>query len=399
MEYGLTIEKAHEKIKETIRPLPAEKALLTEALGRILAEDIESVYNLPAEEQSATDGYALSGLDLSAGQRFTLNGFLKLGDYPQEAIKTGEAVGVLTGGALPPGTTAVVPHEKTINQQNGIEISEEILPGANIKQVGEDFRLGEKLAKKGEIITPELIGLLAAMGFPSVNIYRPIKAAILAIGENIIDFSQVPLPGQTRDANGPMLAAMIGKVGGEITDIKLVPGSKSEQLAEILSELAGQVDLILITGGTYAGQNSQAQSFLAKAGANLLYWGTDIQPGGHNGLAEYRGIPIFAFSGHPAACAVGFYIFAAPSIRYMQGLEFRLQKIEARCTNSYGKTAKSHRMVRGYAFPTVSGWKVTVLPGQKPSMLRSLINCNALIHMSPGKKGLQADELVNVVLI
>ncbi len=395
---GLTIENAHKIIQKTIQRLPAQNIALIEASGRIVAESIKAVNNLPAENQSAVDGYALGDESLIAGRRFKVSGYLKLGDHTGEVIKNGQAVGVLTGGVLPPGTKAVVPHEKVLYDGVDIMLLEEMQPGANIKQAGEDFCQGEELASAGNRITPGLIGLFAAFGFSGVEVYRPVRVAILAIGENVVDFVKTPGPGQTRDSNGPMLTVLIKRIGGAIVS-KTTTGTQNERLPEIMFELSQEADLILITGGTYLRNQSEARNILEEAGASILYWGTHIQPGGHNGLAVYNSIPVFALSGHPAACAVGFHIFAAPAIRYMQGLEFRLKRVQAKCTNSYSKTARQHRMVRGYAFPTNSGWKVTVLPGQKPGMLRSLINCNALIHMPPGYEGLEVDELVSVILV
>jgi molybdopterin molybdotransferase len=124
-----------------------------------------------------------------------------------------------------------------------------------------------------------------------------------------------------------------------------------------------------------------------------------VQPGSHAGASVLNGRLIFALSGNPAACAVGYQLFAAQAVLAMQGFKPRLKRLKARCVNGFAKKSGSRRFIRGHAYWDQEGWQVMVLPGQKPSMIRSLVNCNALIDMPPNHPPIEVGQEVSVLLL
>ncbi len=399
MKNDLSIEEAQQLILETIGHLPSERVSIMQAAGRVLAEELLADNNLPSAPQSAVDGFALGDDRAPINSCFSLKNHMLPGDFTQSILSSKEAVKVVTGGDLPSGTLSVIMHENTLVKGDTISILEEIKPGNNIKQAGEDYKQGETLANPKTLLTSGHIGLLAAFGHNEVSVYQRPRVALLSLGKNIIPCSQTPKRGQTRDSNNPLLAALINQAGGSVAGYKLASELEDQDLLYGLDNLISMADLIIITGGTYAETQSEAQTLLESAGASIIYWGTDIQPGSHNGLALYQSKPVFALSGNPAACAVGFNLFVVPALRCMQGLSPPLKKVQARCTNGFSKTASSHRLVRGRVSYSSQGWEVTILPGQKPSMLKSLINCNALIDMPAGHPPLESGSEVTVILL
>ncbi len=398
MKKDLCIEEAQQLILENICQLPSERVSIMQAAGRVLAEEVVADENLPPVPQSAVDGYALGDDRAPTGSCFSLETCMQPGGIPMK-LSQGQAFGVHTGGDLPSGALAVIMHEKVLVENNTISILEEIKPGNNIKQAGEDYKQGETLADPHTLLSAGHIGLLAAFGYNEVSVYQRPRVALLGLAKNVIPCSQTPQRGQTRDSNSPLLSALINQAGGTVAAYKLALELEGQELISSLDDLQSMADLIILIGGTYADTQSEAQTLLESAGASMIYWGTDIQPGSHNGLAMYQSKPVFALSGNPAACAVGFNLFVVPALRYMQGLSPPLIKVPARCINGFNKTARTHRLVRGRARYSSEGWEVTVLPGQKPSMLKSLVNCNALIDMPAGHTPLESGQEVAVILL
>lgn len=399
MYSDLKLEEAQELILENISVLAVEHVSLSEACGRILAENLTANEDLPSCRQSAVDGYALSDGSASLHTSFTIIGHLVLGDYPVRPLQTGEAMGVLTGGALPPGTEAVVPHEKTAIEGSKITLLEAAKTNNNIKQKAEDFAANEILFQRGTRLDPGSIALLSAFGFTRIPVYRKPRVAVLGMGKNVVPYQQSPQPGQTRDSNGPLLEALVKMEGGIVVASEFAGNLDQAALISLLAKLLNKSDLLITTGGTYSEGNNEVRSLMEAAGAQVLYWGVDMQPGSHNGLARFDTVILQSLSGNPAACAVGYQLFVAPVLRAMQGINPYPLRMPARCSNGFAKKTGSRRFVRGYANYTGSGWGVKVLPGQKPSMLRSLINCNALIDLPAGSPAVEAGTEVNIILL
>jgi len=393
------LEGAQELVISKVSRIPRENVSILDAGGRILFENLFADQNLPPYAQSAVDGFALGSCTTNSNSRYTIKKYLELSDFPDIPLKNGEAVGVLTGGALPDGCQAVVPHEKTVVEGDTLTVLEEIKPGNNVKQVGEDFQQGSLLAQGGIKIDAGCIGLLAAYGFWKIPVYRQPRVAILSLGLNIISCHLTPKPGQTRDSNSPFLAALIKQHGGVVASIDVISQMDLIKKGTYIDQIIEQVDLVICTGETYTQKANEIRLLMDTIGAEIIYWGIPIQPGSHNGAAFYKGRPIFALSGNPAACAVGYHLFVAPALRTMQGLYPYAQRLQAKCINSFSKIAHSRRFVRGYAACSSGDWKVTVLPGQKPSMLRSLISCNALIDLPPGHSPVTAGTEVSILLL
>ncbi len=394
----VSLEEAQRLVLQHTPRLAAESISILAAEGRVNAEELTAERHLPADPQSAVDGYAVAEPGETDSNKYLIAGQINLGEAPQVQLEPGQAMGVLTGGNLPLGTKAVVPHEQVEIEENYLRSLELIKIGNNIKQAGEDYVKGELLAAPGEVLSPGIISLLAAYGKDQIKVYQKPRVAVLSLSAHVVPWQANPEPGQIRDSNGPMLSAFIQQDGGVLAAIKMA-GKGETPLRTAASELLEQADILLITGGTYAAGDNEAQLLIKELGAEILYWDVPIQPGSHTGAAVYNSRLIFALSGNPAACAVGYQLFAAPAVLTMQGLTPRLKRLKARCVNGFAKKSGSRRFIRGQANWDQEGWQVTVLPGQKPSMIRSLVNCNALIDMPPDNPPIEAGQEVSILLL
>lgn len=391
----LSLEQAQKILLENLPLLETETVALSAGLNRILARQMTASQSLPAAEQSAVDGYAVGSSTSAVPSNFRVAGSYQLEECPNYPLQSNEAVRVKTGGVLPPGTCAVVPHEKTFCKADLLLVYEKVKTGQNIKSQGEDFRQGEVILNGSTRLTASGIALLSAMGVDAVEVYRRPRIATINLAPNVVP---APLPitmGQTWDSNGPMLSALVQQDGGVAVVAEPVVVS---ELPQRLPELLNTVDLLICTGGSYTENDSEARSLFTDIGAKVLYWDVAIQPGSHTGAAKMDSQLLFSLSGNPAACFVGYQLFVAPVIKAMFG-QTGQNRAQARCINGFNKPANTRRMVRGRALYSDNGWEVTVLPGQKPSMIRSLLDCNALIDIAAGSPALEPGSSVQLILL
>jgi len=388
----LTMEEAQSLLLHSIQPLQSEVVTLLEAPGRVLAEDILAPHDLPAYPQAAMDGFAIPE-DGLAENDFILKGSLQAGEVPSFTLAAGETAGVLTGGHLPGGTAAVIKQEDALIKGEQVFFQRTAKKGSNIRQQGEDFRSGEVIARKGTEISPGLTAVLAAFGFHEVKVIRRPRVAILSLGKEVVPYHQSPLPGQVRDSNGPLLASLSKYTGGEITGLHALCTSPEQQIRELLSE----ADLLLTIGGTSSGNNDPGYHIMEPAGITPLFSEYQVKPGSHTCAGIFDGKLIIMLSGNPVACAVGYHLLAAPVIRALKGLNPELLRLPAVTTNVFPKKGGPRRFLLGYALCSQQGWRVAVLPFQKPSMRSALIAYNCLLDLPAGHPPVQLGDQVTII--
>ncbi len=397
MKLGISLEEAQSIIIDRCSLLPVEEVSMLEAVGRVCAIDITADRDLPAGPQSAVDGYAVGDGGHGDSGIYTLKGSFLLGEHPAVLLEPGEAWGVATGGDLPPGTAAVFPKERSTVEDGQLIAQEPFKPGTNIKTVGEDFTTGEPLIGRNTRITPGAIAVLAAFGHNQVLVYRRPRVALASISTNLIPWHMAPDPGQTRDCNIPLMTAMVIQNGG-LVPVSLTNDGDIAPAPEVISALLADADILILIGGSFASAGNEAALLMEGIGADLLYWDVEVQPGSHTGASLLDGRLVLALSGNPAASGVGFQLFAVPALRAMQGLNPEPVYVKACCRNGFPKKSGSRRFIRGKV-DWDGGWNVTVQPGQKPSMIRSLVGCNALIDIPGGSPPIEVGQEVTALLL
>lgn len=399
MLVNVTWEEALESLLSLVIPLPGEAISLLQALDQVVSRDLFAARDLPPHPQACVDGYAIPVDDIGRCSSYQVIECLRNGDIPGSPLSPGQAVGVVTGGPLPGGTGAVIPQEFVAVKGERVVFTGEIPPGSNIKQPGEDFRAGELLARHATRLDPGLIGVLAAFGYSEVPVYRRPRVLILSLGSEIIPCHATPAPGQLWDSNGPLLASLVTRDGGQVVGVEVAGSEHPDEVKNRLRKLLKQADLVLTIGGAASGVCDRALLVLREIGARILFWGVRIKPGSHSGAAILDSKPVISLSGNPAACAVGYQLLAAPVIRAFQALNPYPQRLFALCNDPFPKKGGPRRFLRGYALCCQDGWRVNLLPGQKSSMLRSLINWNAFIDLPAGHPPLEPGSQVSVILI
>lgn len=398
MLLNVNLEEAQQILLQNLISLPAERLPLLQANGRVLAENIIAAENLPSCRVAARDGYAVHGDDLQGQKSLSLISLPPAGQLPLP-LQKGETFEATTGAVLPDNAAAVVPHEEVETREKEIYLSKAIADGSCIRPAGEDLRAGELLAASGDTISPGLVAALAAQGKHEVLVYKQPRVAVLSLGTRLVSSERRPASGELRDSNGPLLTFLASRDGACITTLEIAGGTDPQALITRVQEIMAEADLLLTIGGTYARKQSEACWLFEKLGAEMLFWGVPVQPGGHNGAAIWNNKMLMSLSGNPAACNVGYELIVAPVLRALQGKEPCNPRVKARCLDAVSGKGGDRRFVRARLSADDGTWQVKVLPGQKPGMIRSLINCNALIDLPAGSEAAEAGTIVSVIIL
>ena len=327
-----------------MQPLAHEIVPLADALGRILADDIRADVDVPAFDRSNVDGFAVRAADTigSADEtpsRLRLNGeVLSPGIVAQQIVESGTATIIATGGMVPRGADAVVMVEQTevasresranpladstLNSQPStlnLSVRRPMTAGQNITFAGTDIARGETVLRAGVRLTSREIGVLAAIGRATVDVFRKPRVAILSTGDEIIAPGSAPQPGSVFDSNAPTLAAAVAELGGEPISLGIVPDDLSQLDAALQSAL--QHDTVLLSGGTSKGAGDLSYRVVRELrDPGIVAHGVALKPGKPICLAVTNGKPVVILPGFPTSALFTFHEFVAPVLRAFAGL-------------------------------------------------------------------------------
>lgn len=305
-----------------------------DALGRIAAADVRSPIDLPDFTRSTVDGFAVVSRDTHGASGsipcyLDLVGDIPIGSIPEGAaasISPGEAVGVVTGGAVPEGTDGVVMVEYTDTiDKTTLEVRRGITNLENIVLPGEDMRRGDVVAKGGAPLRPFDIGALTGVGITEIEVFRKPKVSIFSTGGEVVEPTEIPRPGQIRDVNKYALAAGVTEAGGTPLLMENVEDDPTA-LKEALKKGVETSDMVVLSGGSSVGNMDFTLGAIAeiaelyKSGSpGVVVHGISIRPGKPTIYGIVDNVPIFGLPGHPVGALVVFLLFTAPMIRMIGG--------------------------------------------------------------------------------
>lgn len=322
-----TPNQVRDILKTMAKPLSSETINISDALGRVLADDIISPVDLPGFDRATMDGFAVRAKDTfgaSSGSPAYLNliGEIKMGEKATIKVSQGEAVKVSTGSMMPSGSDAVVMIEWTeFFDDQTIEVIRSVAPGDNIVKKDEDLHIGEKLLDKGHILRPQDIGALAGVGITSVNVTRSPKVAIISSGDEIISPDQIPEIGQIRDINSYSLSALAKQAGGQPIIMGIVKDDYNI-LKAVMENALENADIAIISGGSSIGTRDVTIDVISSLkDAEILVHGISIKPGKPTIIAKVGDKYVFGLPGNPVSVMVTFEIFVGFLIRLLLGIK------------------------------------------------------------------------------
>lgn len=376
--------------------LEVEQTPVVSALGRVLAEDVVAPLSMPPFPASAKDGYAVVASDTSRVRR--LLGEQMAGRVGDLHLKPGTVIRITTGAALPPGADAVVMVEHTTEHEGWVEIETEVEPGADIRPVGQDIMLGEKVLSRGALLGPAEMGLLAAAGLPDAPVYRRPRVAILSTGDELREPGQPLSPGQIYDSNRFSLAAAVALAGGIPTSFGIAIDTP-EALLDFLDIALIDHDALLTSGGVSMGKLDLLKPIL-EAHGKVHFGRVVMKPGKPVTFATVHDKPVFSLPGFPVSALVSFELFVRPALRQMQG-DLVWQRPRLRVALAHPIQHDPHRTEYQRARITVEDERFVARTtgAQGSGRLLSMVGANALLELSPGAGWLDAGATVTALLL
>ena len=341
----ISAEPALRAILESTATLLARELPLTEALGRILAEDVAADVDLPTASNSAVDGYAVVAADTAGAAERAVQ--LKLlervaaGQVPTQPVVSGSTSKVLTGANIPQGADAMVMVEHAEEREGSVWIRRPARAGDFVRSAGEELRAGEIALRRGHRLRPPELGLLAAVGRSKVRVIPPPRVAILVTGDELVEPGERLEPGKVRNSNLPTLAGLVMDAGATPVPVGVGRDTR-EQLAGLIAHGLKQAEVLLTTGGVSMGDFDLIQHLLPEAGVQERFHGVNIKPGKPLFFGTRGTQLIFGLPGNPVSAAVCFEVFVRPALRRLMGIEPALRpttraRLETPIVKSDGK--------------------------------------------------------------
>ncbi len=301
-------------------PLPAELVPLTQAHGRVLADDLKALRTQPPADVSAMDGYAVRAADVAAAPAsLTLVGEVAAGRPFAGRVAAGETARIFTGGVMPAGADTVVIQEHTRRQDGRVLVERPTLMGRNIRPKGLDFIEGAVLLHRGQRLSARDLALAGAMNHARVPVCRRPKVAVLATGDELVMPGSTPREGQIVYSNGFATIALAAREGCEIIDLGIAPDRLDETAAAIRKARASGADILVTSGGASVGDYDLVQQALGGEGLALSFWKIAMRPGRPMLHGRLAAMHVLGLPGNPVSSYVCAFLFLVPLIRRLLG--------------------------------------------------------------------------------
>lgn len=403
MMKNVSVHDAVSLLLSNMPPSGTQEVSLPDAAFRVLASDLKAQVDLPPFHKSVYDGFALrscetSGASDQAPARFRITGTVAAGDFTKEPLPKGCAVRIMTGAPLPEGADCVINFESVTWTEETLTLKTPLCPGQNVDRKGDEVCAGSVLLKKGELLTPAHLGILAAQGAGSVPVFRRPSAAVLSTGSELQEAGTPLTAGKIYNSNLYVLRALLEQEGCRVND-SLHTEDDEDRICQAIRNLADHNDLIITTGGASVGDRDYIFSALRKAGACVLFAHVNMKPGSCCYGAKLGKTLVISLSGNPGAALSACYLIALPVIRKLAGRsDFTLKEAMLPLKRGFQKSCPCPRILKGHT--EISGGVMCFVEheGQKNGMQSSFLHMDALAELPPTDTPLPAGTLVRVLL-
>ena len=250
----ITLEEAQQRVLAHMGALDPRPVAVRDALGAVLANDVVAVESIPPFDNTAVDGYAVMSADVaSVPVELTVVDEVRAGAWPSVTLQGGQAIRIMTGAPIPPGADAVVMVEDTEVLGDQVRILRSVAKGESVRPTGDDVRPGDLVLKKGTVLRPAHLGILAGLGRLEVDVVPRLRVGVISTGDELVADGSPLAPGQIRESNGELLCAMLREANCEPVDFGIVADDETV-LTKALEEAARSCDAILTSGGVSMGE-------------------------------------------------------------------------------------------------------------------------------------------------
>lgn len=311
-------------------PLPADDVPLLAARWCVLAEDVVAEADLPGFASSAMDGFAVRAADVAHATAelpvvLEVVDTVEAGRASTRTVGGRQAIRIMTGAPVPDGADAIVPVELTRHSSGARGDGETVAvlapstAGQHVRPAGDDVAAGTTVVTAGTVLTPPLVGVLAAVGRTSARVVPRPRVGVISTGDELVEAPRGLALGQIRDSNRPMLLAAVGSTGATPVDLGWVRDDV-DAVAAALRAAATRCDLILTSGGVSMGEADVVKLVLRRM-ADPEWLQVAIRPAKPFALATVEGVPLLGLPGNPVSSLVSFELLARPAILHLAGHE------------------------------------------------------------------------------
>lgn len=402
---ALPVRAAQHIIARAITPVNAvERVALRAALDRVLAQDVISPINVPAHDNSAMDGYALRGADLLAGAptRLTIAGIAYAGRPYAGSVGAGQCVRIMTGAVMPPGCDSVAPQECVAVEGSTVTLAAGVIAlGDNRRFAGEDLARGSAALRKGKIVRPADLGLIASLGIAEVAVQRRLRVAFFSTGDELRSVGETLDEGCVYDSNRYTLYGMLQRLGCDIIDMGVVRDD-ADALETALRTACENADAIITSGGVSVGAADYTRDIMARLG-DVNFWKIGMRPGrplAFGRIASHgRSAFLFGLPGNPVAVMVSFYFFARAALLQMMGADaVDAPLLQARALAPIRKRPGRTEYQRGiFARGDDGATSVRLTGAQGSGILSSMTQANCIVVLHEEQGNVAAGEMVDIL--
>ncbi|MBC7547953.1 MAG: molybdopterin molybdotransferase MoeA [Polaromonas sp.] len=429
---ALSVDDVLTFLSKLVVPIQGAQDLpLFEALGRVLADDVDSPVDVPPHDNSAMDGYAFDGAALANGQALSLQvmGTALAGKAWPGAVAAGQCVKIMTGAIMPTGLDTVVPQEFVQRDGEVITIPPRLLAaGENRRLRGEDLTRGKPALLKGELVTPARLGLAASLGLKTLRCFRSLRVAYFSTGDEILSLGESPREGAVYDSNRYTVFGLLTRMGCQVIDMGVVRDDPT-LLEAAFTQAATTADAIITSGGVSVGEADHTKTMMKKLG-DVAFWRIAMRPGRPMAVGRiipaklfaksavsrsvncsdsyeinsdqqtHNGAILFGLPGNPVAVMVTFLAFVRPALLQMMGAtSAQSPLLKAASSESIRKKPGRTEYQRGWVYRTADGSLAVRTTGSQGSgVLRSMAEANGLIVLHHAQGNVAVGDGVDVLM-
>jgi molybdopterin molybdotransferase len=401
------VREAVERVVAGVTVLGDEEIPLRDALGRVLAEDVDSPLTLPVRTNSAMDGFAVRGADVegasrAAPRRLRVVEEVQAGRLPTRALAAGEATRIFTGAPLPEGADTVVRQEDTEHSPDAVTVFSDRDLRKNVRFAGEDLRRGARVLDAGAPLGPAQIGVLASIARARVRVRRRARVGILASGDEIADLDEADaiLAGRkTASSNSYTLDALARRAGAVPVPLGIAADTP-DSVREHFERGLAACDLLVSTAGVSVGDYDYVRAVLDELGCEMVVSKVRLRPGSPTSFGRLRGVPWIGLPGNPVSTMVCFELFVRPAIRKMQGERLLFRRTVAAVTEDRLRTpGRLTHLLRVVVRETPDGWRARLTGPQGSGILTSMAKANALLVVPEDQDDVPAGTALRAMLL
>jgi len=402
---SMPVDKARSVIRQYLTPVTAtERVSVRAALGRILAQEVISPFDVPAHDNSAMDGWAVRFADLPRDGSVTLEraGDSFAGKPFAGSLAAGEAVRIFTGGVLPAGADTVVMQERAEEVAGGVRIAAGAVAkaGTNRRFAGEDLKRGAAVFAPGQALNPAELGMLASLGIGEVSVYRRLRVAFFSTGDELRAVGQALGPGEIYDSNRYTIHGMLTRLGCEVLDMGVVR-DEPDALERALGIAAANADVVITSGGVSVGEADFVKQLLDRLG-EVLFWKIAMKPGRPLAYGRIGGAQFFGLPGNPVSVMMTFYQFVREALLVLQGRrgDASIPTFPAKLSAPIRKAPGRTEFQRGIlTADPAGGHSVRTTGDQGSGILSSMSRANCFIVLPTDCGNVEAGQMVDVQLL